>query len=918
MKILRCDQKLGDFTRNIGTLFVDHGKQFSDRPAFGERHLDGFNYTTWQTLCDDIFKLAHFLSQQAFHQHQTKSHRIAIIAGNSYQRLVCEMAVMCSGLVSVPIFAGYPKALMSDLLRFSDVDLLVSDVPLKVAELAPDSVPNHCLFLDVDECAKPDISLQFEGKHLSYFSEIMATSLSYFQKASLEQQFLSVDPHTQALIMYTSGTSGFPKGVQLTHANLMSQQKALALLWKPKPGMRFLCYLPWHHSFGGLFERFFALHSGGCLVIDDSRGKNVDRLIENFIEIKPHVYFSVPKIYQDIVSKVLADQALEQHFFHSDLQFVFTAAAPLPLSTSDVFKRKEIPVVEGWGLTETSPCCTLTGFDLNRQSGVVGFPIPGVEVALGDENELWVRGANVMSGYFKNPESTEKVLTHDGWFKTGDIGEITEQGVKIISRKERMFKLSNGEKMFPAELEDDVNNRCCYIKYSYVFGSGQTHPFMLVFPNKDLIESAKSTSQTRYGCARPRDLNALSNCLGKCVKAINAQRKTPFKRIEHALIIDRELSLENNELTPSFKLIPKRIEEMYQPYISSMLEGRYQDLPADAHVIALDTLPSKVDELESKTLSAEQQAIVNNIHYAVIGTGPVGRVLAAHLYKSGHQVSVLCHTEEAKQSLDHDPIVVTGKLNANEKINTIYTDLAELLLTKPDVILICTKNMDSELLLEQIKACEPDESVLFVSCQNGLDVEEQIVKHFGYGRALRMVLNLGCGMVDSQQVHVSFSMTNCLSKVEQVNTLLVEQIAKDLTSADFSTESSEDYRIAVFKKALLNSSLGSICALTRKTMQFVMQQPEMREMVKQIVVEGIAIAKAMDIAIEDSFADEAMSYLDKGGDHKPSILIDIEKGRKTENDYHCAKLAQYAVQYKVKVKVIPVISQLIQTLEKNV
>jgi len=280
------------------------------------------------------------------------------------------------------------------------------------------------------------------------------------------------------MIMFTSGTSSSPKGVQLTHGNLMSQQKALEILWQPESGMRFLCYLPWHHSFGGLFERLFALHSGGCLAIDDSGGKDAGRLLQNFSEIKPNVYFSVPKVYQEIVTRILAEPELGDSFFHDGLKFVFTAAAPLPLSISEIFKHKGVPVVEGWGLTETSPCCTLTGFSLERTPGVVGFPIPGVELKLGDENEILVKGPNVMRGYFRRPEASAGVFS-DGWFRTGDVGTIGDEGVRIISRLDRMFKLGNGEKVFPARIEDRIAGRCKFIKYAYVFGSGQKNPSLL-------------------------------------------------------------------------------------------------------------------------------------------------------------------------------------------------------------------------------------------------------------------------------------------------------------------------------------------------------------------------------------------------------------------------------------------------------
>jgi 2-dehydropantoate 2-reductase len=892
----------------VGSLFLKNGKRLLDKPAVAERIGDRFRYWSWERLTQDIILTIDYLLRQGLEPANDSNNRVAFIAGNHYQRLVCEMAVMSCGMVSVPVFARYPRPLLSELLRFSDVSLLITDSPNETAEL--ENLPPKILLLNSENS-----TASFEKCYqVEFYEDLLGHSIDVKSHTRIEKIMRAVEPSAMALIMYTSGTSGFPKGVQLDHHNLMSQQKALEILWRPEPEMRFLCYLPWHHSFGGLFERFFALHSGGCLAIDDSQGKDINRLLDNYKLIKPHVYFSVPRIYQEIGTRISSSKDTEQAFFHKDLKFVFTAAAPLPISTSDIFKAKKVPVVEGWGLTETSPCCTLTGFDLERQSGVVGFPIPGVELALSDESEILVRGPNVMSGYFRNEEATAKAFTADGWFKTGDIGDFTPQGLKIVSRKERMFKLNNGEKVFPAELEDKVNDRCCYIKHSYVFGHGQTHPFMLVFPNKEGIGNINDHGLFPYGCSHPRHINALSNCLGKCIRDINENRDVGFRNIKEALIIDRELSLENNELTPSFKLIPTSVEEHFSDYITAMLERRYEDLPDDAHVIAIEPLPCERLEEQEEQLSEAQRAALENLHYAVIGVGPVGRVLAAHLYKSGHQVSVFCYTESERIELQ-EPIIVFGELQAEETLHNIYTDLGELMATKPDVVLICTKNVDSEGVLEKIKASGPPDEMLFVSCQNGLDVEEQIVRLFGPGRALRMVLNMGCGIVESNEVRVSFSMRHLISDVKTVNSHLIQQIAHDLSSANFPTDTDEFYRVAVFKKAMLNSSLGSICALTRQTMAFVMGQPDLRKLIRQMLEEGIRIANAMDLPIGEEYIEEAMTYLDSGGEHKPSILIDIEKGRKTENEYHCGKLVEYARKYGVDITVTPVIYSLIKGLE---
>lgn len=586
-EIIRSSQPLGEATKNVGTLFLNNLEKYGAMPAFAERVRGEYRTWSWSQLVGDILKVSLFLQKTGLKQGD----RLAFISANSYDRLITEMAAMAAGYVAVPIFGGYSCELTSELLVFSEVKMLVTDVPLKMAKLPPGVLPSLVLLISQGEGFKAPA---FKGR-VSVLEQVLSLHAELGSKSALTMMdcWRAVGADDVAMVMYTSGTSNAPKGVMLTHANLMTQQRALDLLWKLKPGMRFLCYLPWHHSFGGLFERFCALHSGGCLAIDDSFGKSIDQLFKNFAEIKPNVYFSVPKIYQEIVSRVLTSKECENIFFSPDLEFVFTAAAPLPLSISAIFKTKGVPVVEGWGLTETSPCCTLTPRSVERQSGVVGFPIPAVEVKLGDDNEIMVKGPNVMKGYFKQPGATSAVLDAQGWFKTGDVGEFTQNGLKIVSRKDRMFKLSNGEKVFPAVIEDHIKSHCKFIKHAYVFGKGQTNPFLLVFPNSELIAAEAVHPLDESACEHPCDLSHFSECLGVCLQKVNHAAGAKFEIIKKAVIVAQEPSIENNELTPSFKLISKTIEEKYQKYIRALEENKPGELPDDGYIVDVEKITVK-------------------------------------------------------------------------------------------------------------------------------------------------------------------------------------------------------------------------------------------------------------------------------------------------------------------------------------
>ncbi len=588
MQGLKSPLSLGGITPNIGTMLLNNRDRYSDRNAFAQRQDGPYRHWTWQQMVSDVLNIAAFLLPAGDVQGDAPDQRVAFISANCYHRLVSEMAVMATGMVAVPVFAGYASDLMSDLVGFADVGCLVSDNLEKIATLRADCLPGRVLAMTGSaRTADPQLleKLSRLGVSSVTFMEDLLTAGAGQDTNKLENRMREVEPDSLAMIMFTSGTSSFPKGVQLTHRNVMSQQKALEILWKPEHGMRFLCYLPWHHSFGGLFERFFALHSGGCLAIDDSAGKDAARLLQNFGEVKPNVYFSVPKVYQEIVTRILSEPELGEQFFHDELKFVFTAAAPLPISTSEIFKIKGVPVVEGWGLTETSPCCTLTELSLERTPGVVGFPIPGVEIMLGNENEILVKGPNIMRGYFKRPDLTDEVF-NNGWFKTGDVGEITAEGVRIISRLDRMFKLDNGEKVFPARIEDRIAGRCKFIKYAYVFGSGQKNPSLLTFPNFELMSADGGGKLDQSDCVYPGCLGDLAACLGECIEAEQKAGAT-FERVDVAVVVDSELTVEANQLTPSFKLIPRKIEEDFGRTIQALKQKQFDDLPNEAQIIEM-------------------------------------------------------------------------------------------------------------------------------------------------------------------------------------------------------------------------------------------------------------------------------------------------------------------------------------------
>lgn len=563
---------------SLGAFVLDQSRALGPQAALMYKEEGRFVSLAWQDLLRRILQVFSFFEQAGARPGE----KIVFCSENRQEMLVCELALMSMGLVHVPLYFGYKPQRVNQLLEFTQGQFLVVSGAEQLAKIDPAQA--FRAILHFDEIQDEALERTFAGRLVSW-RELMARAAGDGELAAFRARVGRVDREALCLMMYTSGTMGFPKGVQLRHGNLLSQQEALEQLWGIRPGKRILSFLPWHHSFGGIFEKYFALYSGTCLVLDDSRGKDTALLLENWREVRPHFFFSIPKVFKEIVTQAQIDPRLEEIVFHDGLEFVFTAGAPLEAVVAEVFQEHGIPVMEGWGLTETSPCCTLTGGAGERRPGVVGRPIPGVSIKLAEDGELLIKGPNVMSGYYHNDEENERSFDEEGWFRTGDLGELVEDEVRIITRKDRIFKLASAEKVNPTAIENTLLGHCQLVKHALVFGSGMGQVCALLFPNQEgLLGQA---SRHLAGCANPGDLCELSSCLDRCVAQLNAQLVRQYERIGAFVLIDRVLEIDRGELTPSMKIIPANVYHNYLDYVRPLLDP-LAERPADALYVTVN------------------------------------------------------------------------------------------------------------------------------------------------------------------------------------------------------------------------------------------------------------------------------------------------------------------------------------------
>ena len=547
---------LGDHDPTLGALLRGRARRWPDRIFIRHRRGDVETALTWTEFADQTFAIA----RRLIDLDVRAGDRLCMVSENRVEMFMFELATMSIGAVTVPVFAGYPRPQIAYVIGHARPRFVVVSGNHQLAKIEADRHPwvEKYFCMDFDDDSRRWGALDFAT----------LTVDAGVSDDRLERRIESVQPDDLCMVMYTSGTTGPPKGVRLCHRNIISQQKAVELVWDLSEKDVLMQFLPWHHSFGGLFERFMALYHGVELCLDDSRGRDLDRLIDNWRAFNPTLFFSVPRVHDLLLTRCREDKAIEKLVFGGRLRFVLTAGASLPATVAAVYRDHDIPVLEGWGLTETSPCVTLTTIDYGWRSGFVGFPIPGVAVRIDANQEILVKGPNVMQGYFDDEEATGYVMTEDGWFRTGDLGEFTKDGLRVFGRKDGAFKLTTGEKVHPLRIENVLVNESPYVSLVMALGSGKDYVAALIYP--DLSRVREWAEQRGIPTDRLIERPEIRELFSAEVERLNPMIEVKYQRVRRIALAEREPSLERGELTPSGKLVRKSVAQSYKRKIEAL------------------------------------------------------------------------------------------------------------------------------------------------------------------------------------------------------------------------------------------------------------------------------------------------------------------------------------------------------------
>ena len=533
--------------------------------------------------------------------------KLIIFSTNRPEWIMADIANLCLGGITVPIYPTLVPEQVKYIINDSDAKVVVCSnqelwqkIEAVKAELT--KVRHYITFLS----EAPEGVLTF-AEILERGKKIDQENPELFEKLALE-----VKPDDLASIIYTSGTTGVPKGVMLTHSNFISNVMTCSSLLPFSDKDTTLSFCPLSHVMEKTVS--FAYLYKGC-TIGYAESMDALALAENFLEVKPHIMVLVPrileKLYSKVIDNVLSSSPLKRKIFFwaskvgkkygmkklhrqpiprwlrfknniayklvfskiiektgGRIRFFISGSAPLSKDIGEFFYGIGLVVLEGYGLTETSPVISLSTFE-NLKFGAVGKPIPGVEVKIAEDGEILTRGPHVMKGYYKMEEETKEVF-EGGWFHTGDIGHLDEDGLLVITdRKKDIIVTAGGKNVAPQPIENTLKTNP-YISDVIIVGDRRKFISALIVPNFEKLEEYTKSNNIPY--ENQSDLVKKEEIVNFILGEVD--RNTPnfasYEKIKKIILLDREFEIEKGEITPTFKVKRNVIEKKYNDLIDAL------------------------------------------------------------------------------------------------------------------------------------------------------------------------------------------------------------------------------------------------------------------------------------------------------------------------------------------------------------
>jgi long-chain acyl-CoA synthetase len=494
--------------------------------------------------------------------------RVGLLAENRSEWLVADMGILAAGAVNVPPHspltppqiqyqfadAGVRWALVSSRQQMDKVRQIRAALPTL----------QGVIVFDRDGL----------GSDATWWQAFLLRGRRALPRlaAELRRREETVGAGDLATVMYTSGTTGNPKGVMLTHGNLLSNACATAAAAPREPTALILNWLPLSHIYGRTADHYVSLATGVTMALAESP----ETVVQNLQELWPTHLSCVPRFYEKLLQAVSGpDPALTakklRGIFGPRLEWFGSGGAPLPPPVAKTYQAMGINILQGYGLTETSPVLTFNRKE-HFKLETVGQAIPGVELKIAEDGEILTRGPQVMKGYWNNPEDTRDAI-RDSWFYTGDLGQLDAEGfLTITGRKKELMVLSSGKKVVPPHIEGLLLADPC-IDQALVYGEGRSYLVALIVPQWPVVRKALPAELAGENEEKLAKHPALRQLLEKKVQAL-VKDVASWERVKDIILVPRPFSIANDEVTVSQKLRRTVIFEHYKNELETIYAGK--------------------------------------------------------------------------------------------------------------------------------------------------------------------------------------------------------------------------------------------------------------------------------------------------------------------------------------------------------
>ena len=590
---------------NTPKYLIQNVEKYPNEPALSIKDSSGnWKTDTWSEVYSSVLSVSKSLLACGIKKHD----KVSIY---SYNRPEWNIGYMATQLINGVAVGVYHTS------SSNEVEWVVGNSESRIIFLGnnpndngeKEKMPNHRLLEVLDKLEKVELVITMDGVEILKHPKIISWS-EFIEKGNsvddetVQELCRQIQSEDTSSLIYTSGTTGNPKGVELSHGNWTFELDTVEPILKFDQGEKYVSWLPGAHVFGQLLDNHYWIRRAMHMHIVDSPLNTVDYAKE----VQPHLFISVPRIYEKIYSNLMAaieskailkyglmipglskifKGKLKEAAGFSNSRFAISGAAPINPDILTLFQKLDIPLFEGYGMTENTAGATLN-FVGHNKIGSVGKALPDTEIKIAEDGEILIKGKNVMKGYYNNPEATAETLV-DGWLYTGDVGKLDSDGyLYITGRKKEIYVSSAGKNIAPLVIEETMKS-IPIVSQCFLVGDGRKYCSALftldvgailrdkLYMNsnqipKDPLQQIKMLNENGHELSDFTDSEEIKSELQSEVNRLNEQFSNP-EQLKKFVILPRDLTIDNGELTPTLKIRRKQINENWSEMIESMYDN---------------------------------------------------------------------------------------------------------------------------------------------------------------------------------------------------------------------------------------------------------------------------------------------------------------------------------------------------------